>query len=121
MTQEWRKERNTVLRKLVKLHNSLRDKKYFYTASTFYRFGPKPKEVFDSGIKNIPEDRHKRGLVLDFTVAENTVLQNYNDPRFSKNGILNKEAIEEIIKEKYPFIIFDLMIPHGGINVNKIE
>ena len=53
-----------------------------------------PKEMFNKGIKNIPEDRQKRGLILDFTVAENTVLQNYKDPRFSKNGILNNEAIE---------------------------
>jgi hypothetical protein len=29
------------------LKNVYKDKKYFYTASTFYRFGPKPKEVFD--------------------------------------------------------------------------
>ena len=53
-----------------------------------------PKEIFKKGIKNIPEDRHKRGLVLDFTVAENIVLQNYKDARFSKNGILNKNAID---------------------------
>ena len=58
-----------------------------------------PKEVFKKGIKNIPEDRHKRGLILDFTVAENTVLQNYKDPRFSKNGILNKDAIEKYAEE----------------------
>ena len=54
-----------------------------------------PKELFKKGIKNIPEDRHKRGLILDFTVDENTVLQNYKDARFSKNGILDKEAIEK--------------------------
>ena len=53
-----------------------------------------PKDMFNNGIKNIPEDRHKRGLILDFTVAENTVLQNYKDPRFSKNSILDKEAID---------------------------
>ena len=29
------------------LKNVYKDKKYFYTASTFYRFGPNPKEVFD--------------------------------------------------------------------------
>ena len=51
--------------------------------------------MFNNGIKNIPEDRHKRGLILDFTVAENTVLQNYKDPRFSKNSILDKEAIDK--------------------------
>ena len=58
----------------------------------------KPLEMFNKGIKNIPEDRQKRGLILDFTVAENTVLQNYKDPRFSKNGILKMDAIEEHAK-----------------------
>ena len=46
-------------------------------------------------MSHIPEDRHKRGLILDFTVAENTVLQNYKESRFSKNGILKKNAIEQ--------------------------
>ena len=54
-----------------------------------------PREIFKKGIKNIPEDRHKRGLVLDFTVAENIILQNYKDARFSKNGILNKQAMND--------------------------
>ncbi|RDY24116.1 ABC transporter ATP-binding protein [Romboutsia maritimum] len=58
-----------------------------------------PKDMFNKGIKNIPEDRQKRGLVLDFTIAENTVLQNYKEPRFSKNGILNNDAIEKHAKE----------------------
>lgn len=62
----------------------------------------KPKQIFKKGIKNIPEDRQKRGLVLDYTVAENIVLQNYKDNKYSKNGILNTEAInkkaEEIIE-----------------------
>lgn len=63
----------------------------------------KPINIFKKGIKNIPEDRHKRGLILDFTVAENTVLQRYKEKRFSKNGVLNNKEIEkhanEIIEE----------------------
>ena len=58
----------------------------------------KPLNIFNKGIKNIPEDRHKRGLVLDFTIAENTVLQRYKEPTFSKNGVLNNEAIEKHAK-----------------------
>ncbi|MGL5348606.1 MAG: ABC transporter ATP-binding protein [Peptostreptococcaceae bacterium] len=54
-----------------------------------------PKEMFNNGVKNIPEDRHKRGLILDFSVAENTVLQNYKEARFSKKGILDKGAIDK--------------------------
>ncbi|HUC93677.1 MAG TPA: ABC transporter ATP-binding protein [Paenibacillus sp.] len=47
----------------------------------------------ESGIGHIPEDRHKRGLVLDYTLAENMVLEVYHREPFSKNGILNKQAI----------------------------
>jgi len=39
-------------------------------------------------IAHIPEDRHKHGLVLDYNLAYNLVLQNYFDPRFQKMGFL---------------------------------
>lgn len=57
-----------------------------------------PRQIFKKGIKNIPEDRHKRGLILDFTVAENTVLQNYKNTTFSKNTIINKNAMNQHAK-----------------------
>lgn len=47
------------------------------------------------GIGHIPEDRQKYGLVLDFTVEENMVLQNYFKEPFSKNGILNFDEIRK--------------------------
>lgn len=47
------------------------------------------------GIGHIPEDRQKYGLVLDFTVEENMVLQNYFREPFSKNGILNFDEIRK--------------------------
>ena len=39
-----------------------------------------------SGIGHIPEDRHKHGLVLDYTLAENTILQTYFTDRFQNKG-----------------------------------
>lgn len=48
----------------------------------------------ESGIGHIPEDRHKHGLVLDYTLGNNIVLQTYYQEPFSKNGILKKEAIK---------------------------
>lgn len=48
-----------------------------------------PRNVLDSGVCTIHEDRHKRGLVLDFTVAENMVIENYRKPPFCKGVILN--------------------------------
>ena len=52
-----------------------------------------PKYIFEKGITSIPEDRQKHGLVLDFTVAENLVLQNYDKEPFAKKGILHKNEI----------------------------
>ncbi|HHT20980.1 MAG TPA: ABC transporter ATP-binding protein [Tissierellia bacterium] len=43
---------------------------------------------------HIPEDRQRRGLVLDFTLAENLILEKYNQAPFAKNGVLQPEAIE---------------------------
>lgn len=62
-----------------------------------------PKVIFEKGITSIPEDRQKHGLILDFTVAENLVLQNFEKEPFAKKGILQKDQISahatELIKE----------------------
>ncbi len=43
------------------------------------------------GMSHIPEDRHKYGLVLDYSLAENMILQTYFTDEFQSNGILKKE------------------------------
>ena len=46
------------------------------------------------GMSHIPEDRHKHGLVLDYTLEDNMVLQRYFEPEFvSKFGFLKRKAI----------------------------
>lgn len=47
------------------------------------------------GMAHIPEDRHKDGLVLDYTMQENLVLQTYFTERFQKYGFLKFDAIRE--------------------------
>ena len=42
---------------------------------------------------SIHEDRQKRGLVLEFDVAENLILENYGRPPFSRRGVLNHHEI----------------------------
>ncbi|MDO4438128.1 MAG: ABC transporter ATP-binding protein [Eubacteriales bacterium] len=51
------------------------------------------------GLSHIPEDRHKYGLVLDYTLAYNTVLQQYFEPQFSKAGFLNEGSINKYADE----------------------
>ena len=42
------------------------------------------------GISHIPEDRHKFGLVLDYSLAENLVLERYWEPEFQQSGFIRK-------------------------------
>lgn len=55
------------------------------------------------GIGHIPEDRHKFGLVLDYDLASNLVLQEYFTPTFQKGGFLKSNEVQEhaekLIKE----------------------
>lgn len=46
-----------------------------------------------SGMAHIPEDRQKRGLVLEYPLEDNIVLEIYNLPPYSKRGILKRSAI----------------------------
>lgn len=48
------------------------------------------------GMSHIPEDRHKHGLVLDFSLEDNLVLQRYFEPRFTNRfGVLKRKEIRE--------------------------
>ncbi len=47
----------------------------------------------DAGLAHIPEDRHKHGLVLDYTLAENLILKSYHTPRYQKHGFLRFDRV----------------------------
>lgn len=63
------------------------------------------RERLISGMSHIPEDRHKHGLVLDYTLENNIVLQRYFEPQFTgKGGFLKKgeiRAYAEKLIEQY--------------------
>ena len=50
-------------------------------------------------MSHIPEDRHKHGLVLDFTLEQNMVLQRFNEPRFENRGFINNKAVRDYAEE----------------------
>lgn len=55
----------------------------------------RPKEIYESKLSLIPPDRKKTGLVMDFKVKENFVLQNISKHPFSKYGIILSKKIDE--------------------------
>ncbi|GAA5415165.1 galactose/methyl galactoside import ATP-binding protein MglA [Paraliobacillus ryukyuensis] len=52
-----------------------------------------PRKITESGLAHIPQDRHKFGLVLDYPIGENMVLQTYYKKPFSNMGILSFKEI----------------------------
>ena len=56
-------------------------------------FNKPPRFGFDHGVSSIPADRQKHGLVLDFSVEDNLILQNYGESPYSEKKILKRGAI----------------------------
>lgn len=54
------------------------------------------KNVINSKIATVHEDRHKYGAVLNFTVSENIILEKYENSQYSQKGILNEKAIKKL-------------------------
>jgi simple sugar transport system ATP-binding protein len=71
------------------------------------------------GIAHIPEDRHKRGLLLDSDLEENTILGVHYRPPVTAGGFLNASAIETRTKE----IIrnFDVRPPNPELNARALS
>ena len=71
----------------------------------------------DSGMSHIPEDRHKHGLVLDFSLEQNMVLQDFQDERFQKMGFINAGAVREYSEKLIEQ--FDVRSGQGAVTVAR--
>lgn len=50
-------------------------------------------------LSHIPEDRHKHGLILDFDLANNFILQTFTTPEFNHRGFLREKNIEDYARK----------------------
>ena len=68
-------------------------------------------------MSHIPEDRHKHGLVLDFTLEQNMVLQRFREPRFQHLGFIRQGEVrtyaETLIKK------FDVRSGQGPVTIAR--
>ena len=68
-------------------------------------------------MSHIPEDRHKHGLVLDYSLEDNIVLQRYFDPEFTRAGFLRRKNIrayaERLIEQ------YDVRSGQGPVTVAR--
>ena len=70
-----------------------------------------------AGMSHIPEDRHKHGLVLGYTLEQNMVLQKYKEPRFQNHGFIRFDEVrkyaEKLIKD------FDVRSGQGPVTITR--
>ncbi|HEU5325926.1 MAG TPA: ABC transporter ATP-binding protein [Candidatus Limnocylindria bacterium] len=59
-----------------------------------------PREIYKAGVAHVPEDRLEDGLVVDFSVAENLVLNNYWTDTFANGLNLDRDAIASAADER---------------------
>src|SRR5699024_12264264 len=52
-----------------------------------------PRKITERRLAHVPQDRHKLGLVLDYSISENVALQTYYQKPFSKSKILKYDKI----------------------------
>ena len=58
-----------------------------------------PRKITELGCAHIPEDRQRDGLVLEYSIADNMVLNTYYLEPFAKGGIIQETPILEQAKE----------------------
>lgn len=78
-----------------------------------------PKVVLAAGLGHIPEDRQKRGLILDFSVQENLILENYRERDFCRCGMLKdthcRSYAGNLIRE------FDIRAPGADVAAGALS
>ncbi len=79
-----------------------------------------PKERINFGISQIPEDRQKRGLILDFSVLENLILGSQDIPPFSKDKI-RIDTINTMKFAEKKIEDFSIKTPNGDTKVRYLS
>ena len=57
--------------------------------------GTRPRHFTEAGLAHVPEDRHKHGLVLNFSISENLILQTYYQEPFTHGLSMDAQAMDK--------------------------
>lgn len=89
--------------------------KIFFKGQDITHYSIRSKSLL--GINHIPEDRHKHGLILDFNLEDNMVLQRYFEPQFQDHGFIKKDEVrrytEKLIEQ------YDVRSGQGPITIAR--
>ena len=78
-----------------------------------------PDVMIAKGMAHIPDDRHKKGLVMDFSTMDNLILGFQRSPKYSRSIFCKRTAIAENaakLKESYDIRCHDITLPVRGLS-----
>ncbi len=78
-----------------------------------------PRAAHLAGVSHIPEDREKHGLVTSYSIADNLVLNRFDQAPFAKGWIRNLEEVAdngEVLVEK-----FDIRAPNADLSAGSLS
>jgi simple sugar transport system ATP-binding protein len=78
-----------------------------------------PRAITERGVAHIPEDRQRDGLVLNYPVADNMVLNTYYLPPFASGVVIHQSAVDQAAAERVQQ--FDVRTPGIGVNAGNLS
>ena len=81
--------------------------------------GDTPRQMHSKGVAHIPEDRQRRGLVMNFTITENMILDTYYDKPYSSGIAMDWDAAEEATRALVEQ--FDVRTPSISIPADNLS
>ena len=78
-----------------------------------------PHEIHSFGVGHVPEDREKDGLVGPYSVADNLVLDRFDEPEFASRGVRNRKAIKALSTDLVQQ--FDIRTPSTDTTVQSLS
>ena len=77
------------------------------------------RDVYSAGVAYVPADRHRFGLVLPFTIADNLVLTSYYRLPYARGILRNDAAIQATADERIKE--FDIRTPSAGVRAATLS
>jgi ABC-type uncharacterized transport system ATPase subunit len=81
--------------------------------------GHQPRDICDAGIGYVPGDRQRFGLVLNFPISDNLILNSYHRAPFSRGIVRDEAAIDANAKERIE--LFDVRTPSADVPAGTLS
>ncbi len=77
------------------------------------------REIIAAGLSHVPEDRHRRGLVLDFDLSENVILGDHRRAPFARHGVLDFAAVTDVARKR--IADYDVRTPSERVKASALS